>query len=41
MAVGDGALEGDRVLSVLVAKPSVAEVAVAAGDGRISVARVG
>lgn len=41
VAVGDGALEGDRVLSVLVAKPSVAEVAVAAGDGRISVARVG
>ena len=41
VAIGDGALEGDRVLSVLVAKSSVAEVAVAAGDGRISVARVG
>lgn len=40
-AVGNGALEGDRVISVLVAKSSVAEVAVAAGDGRISVARVG
>lgn len=41
VAVGHGALEGDRVLSVLVAQASVAEVAVAAGDGRISVARVG
>lgn len=41
VAVGDGALEGDRVLSVLVARSSVAEVAVAAGDGRISVASVG
>lgn len=41
VAVGDGALEGDRVLSVLVAKASVAEVAVAAGDGRVSVASVG
>lgn len=41
VAVGNGALEGDRVLSVLVAEESVAEVAVAAGDGRISVARVG
>ncbi len=39
--VADGALEGDRVLSVLVAHGSVAEVAVAAGDGRISVASVG
>lgn len=41
VAVSDGALEGDRVLSVLVARASVAEVAVAAGDGRVSVARVG
>ncbi|MDP9386375.1 MAG: SAF domain-containing protein [Actinomycetota bacterium] len=41
VAVGDGALEGDRVLSVLVAQASVAEVAVAAGDGRVSVASVG
>lgn len=41
VAVGKGALAGDRVLSVLVAQASVAEVAVAAGDGRISVASVG
>ena len=41
VAVGEGALEGDRVLSVLVAQASVAEVATAAGDGRISVASVG
>ena len=41
VAVADGALEGDRVLSVLVPQASVAEVAVAAGDGRVSVARVG
>ena len=41
VAVGEGAIEGDRVLSVVVAQASVAEVAVAAGDGRVSVARVG
>ena len=41
VAVGKGALQGDRVLSVLVAQESVAEVAVAAGDGRITVASVG
>ncbi len=41
VATGDGALEGDRVLSVLVARASVAEVAVAAGEGRVSVASVG
>lgn len=41
VAVGDGAVEGDRVLGVVVAEASVAEVAVAAGDGRVSVASVG
>ena len=41
VAVGKGAIAGDRVLSVLVAQASVAEVAVAAGDGRVSVASVG